>query len=270
MAFWNAPLDDPDHAKNAVARGAGNAAKLVELNRGWAAEAGPPATHLIRCAWASASTPANAASAISVRSSISTIRCSAIRSTSPPGWKGLGKIYGVDLVIGEQTAELLADPALIEIDLVAVKGKLHAGRVYTLPSEGSADTQICEPHCGFAEGVSPARLVGGIAPSRRRAARRCSLSGADLRTLPATNRRVPAQGPASRLGRRVPRRREVIAAPNCLRFRQNVHSLPGYVSLSNKNDFILRASSTIMVTEGKGHRGLAPPRRPLSPKEQWL
>jgi adenylate cyclase len=35
-------------------------------------------------------------------------------------------------VIGKETATRLGDPALTEVDLVAVKGKSQAGRVYTL------------------------------------------------------------------------------------------------------------------------------------------
>src|SRR5204863_8435064 len=38
MAFWNAPLDDPDHAKNAVAAAQEMRLKLVELNEAWEAE----------------------------------------------------------------------------------------------------------------------------------------------------------------------------------------------------------------------------------------
>jgi adenylate cyclase len=49
--------------------------------------------------------------------------------------EGLSKIYGIDLVIGEETAALLGDPQLIEIDLVAVKGKTRAVRIYTLSPE---------------------------------------------------------------------------------------------------------------------------------------
>ena len=45
-------------------------------------------------------------------------------------------------MIGEVTAARLGDPQLIEIDLVAVKGKTQAIRVYTLPSEGSAEEQL--------------------------------------------------------------------------------------------------------------------------------
>jgi adenylate cyclase len=34
MAFWNAPLDDPEHAKNAVHTAQMMRRQLVELNRG--------------------------------------------------------------------------------------------------------------------------------------------------------------------------------------------------------------------------------------------
>jgi adenylate cyclase len=135
MAFWNAPLDDPDHAKNAVRAAQAMRRKLVELNRGWEAEAqaagkvfrpvrmGIGINTGERCVgnygsqqhfnYSLLGDPVNLASRL----------------------EGLGKIYRIDLVIGEETAARLSDPQLIEIDLVAVKGKTLAVRVYTLSPE---------------------------------------------------------------------------------------------------------------------------------------
>jgi len=60
--------------------------------------------------------------------------------------EGLGKVYGIDLVIGEETAARVDDPALIEVDLVAVKGKSQAGRVYTLPPENIEGDEFANRH----------------------------------------------------------------------------------------------------------------------------
>lgn len=127
MAFWNAPLDDPDHAKNAVAAAQEMRRKLIELNRAWAAESrrtlqigigintgecsvGNFGSHQ-RFNYSLLGDPVNLASRL----------------------EGLTKVYGVDLILGEETAALLDEPALIELDLVAVKGKSRAVRIFTLP-----------------------------------------------------------------------------------------------------------------------------------------
>jgi adenylate cyclase len=127
MAFWNAPLDDPDHAKNAVAAAEDMRRKLVELNKTWAAE-GRRTLH--------------------IGIGINTGECSVGNFGSHQRFnysllgdpvnlssrlEGLTKLYGVDLIIGEDTAERLDDPNLIELDLVAVKGKTQAVRIFTLP-----------------------------------------------------------------------------------------------------------------------------------------
>jgi adenylate cyclase len=139
MAFWNAPLDDPDHARNAVHAAQAMRRKLVELNRGWEAEA-LAAGELFRT--------------VRMGIGINTGECCVGNYGSQQRFnyslqgdpvnlasrlESLSKIYGVDLVIGEETAARLGDPQLIEIDLVAVKGKTQAVRVYTLfpePIEG--------------------------------------------------------------------------------------------------------------------------------------
>jgi len=45
-------------------------------------------------------------------------------------------------VIGEETAARLDDPELIEIDLVAVKGKKQAGHVFTLAPQPIEEGQL--------------------------------------------------------------------------------------------------------------------------------
>jgi adenylate cyclase len=60
--------------------------------------------------------------------------------------ESLRKVYGIDLMIGGETAEYLADPALIELDLVAVEGKTEAGCIYTLPSERIVEDQFIDQH----------------------------------------------------------------------------------------------------------------------------
>jgi adenylate cyclase len=144
MAFWNAPLDDPDHSRHAVQAAQAMRRKLVELNRLWQAE---PAYRVFL--------------PVRIGIGINTGECVVGNFGSLQHFdysllgdpvnlasrlEGLGKVYGIDLVIGEETAERLGDPALIEVDLVAVKGKTEAGRIYTLPPEGIEEQQFISRH----------------------------------------------------------------------------------------------------------------------------
>jgi adenylate cyclase len=151
MAFWNAPLDDPDHAKNAVRAALAMRRKLVELNRGWEAEA---------------QAAGKGFRPVRMGIGINTGECCVGNYGSQQHFnysllgdpvnlasrlEGLGKIYGIDLVIGEQTAARLGDPQLIEIDLVAVKGKTQAVRVYTLSPERIKEEQHIARHAALLE-----------------------------------------------------------------------------------------------------------------------
>ena len=146
MAFWNAPLDDPDHAKNAVRAAQQIRRKLVDLNRKLKSEAeasGRP-YHELR-----------------VGIGINTGECVVGNFGSEQRFnysllgdpvnlasrlEGLCKLYMVDLVIGEETAKRLDDPMLLELDLVAVKGKSQAVKVYTLPPEGDDEAAYKNRH----------------------------------------------------------------------------------------------------------------------------
>lgn len=140
MAFWNAPLDDPDHAKNAVAAAQEMRRKLAELNVAWAAagrrtlnvgigintgecSVGNFGSHQ-RLNYSLLGDPVNLASRL----------------------EGQTKAYHVDLIIGEDTAALLGDPTLIELDLIAVKGKTQPVRIYTLPPHLPEAQQFLERH----------------------------------------------------------------------------------------------------------------------------
>ena len=145
MAFWNAPLDDPQHAKNAMRAAQLMRRKLIELNRLWTekAPAGKP-FHPVQMGigintgeccvgnfgsqqhfdYSLLGDPVNLASRL----------------------EGLGKVYGIDLVIGEGTAALLDEAGLVEVDLVAVKGKSQAGRVFTLPPERIQEEEFADRH----------------------------------------------------------------------------------------------------------------------------
>ena len=144
MAFWNAPLDDPDHVEHAVQAAQAMRRKLVELNRAWQAE---PAYQVFL--------------PVRIGLGINTGECVVGNFGSQQHFdysllgdpvnlasrlEGLGKVYGIDLVIGEETAARLGDPALIEVDLVAVKGKSEAGHIYTLPPEQIAEDQFISQH----------------------------------------------------------------------------------------------------------------------------
>jgi adenylate cyclase len=146
MAFWNAPIDDADHVKNAVRAAQAMRRKLVELNRGWEVEA---------------QAAGRVFQPIRMGIGINTGECCVGNYGSQQHFnysllgdpvnlasrlEGLGKIYGIDLVIGEETAARLGDPELLEIDLVAVKGKTRAVRVYTLPLERIEDEQLIVRH----------------------------------------------------------------------------------------------------------------------------
>ena len=146
MAFWNAPLDDPDHAKNAVQAAQMMRRKLVELNQVWEEEAAAAGKMF---------------QPVQMGIGINTGECCVGNFGSEQHFdysllgdpvnlasrlEGLGKVYGIDLVIGEETAARLDEPALIEVDLVAVKGKSQAGHVYTLPPEKIEEGEFAYRH----------------------------------------------------------------------------------------------------------------------------
>lgn len=128
MAFWNAPLDDPDHAANALRCSLEMETALAGLNAGLALEGVAP----LRIGIGINTGPCVVGNMGSQERFAYSVMGDAVNLASR--LEGLGKLYGVTIVVGEATAA--AVPAdrfgLLELDLVAVKGKAEPVRVFTL------------------------------------------------------------------------------------------------------------------------------------------
>ena len=131
MAFWNAPLDDPDHASHALQAALDMRAELARLNTALAAEAaaGDPSVEIV------AGIGLNTGPAcVGNFGSEQRLEYSAIGDSVnlASRLEGLTRTYGVDIVVGEDTASRAGDFALLELDQVRVKGRDAPLRVFTV------------------------------------------------------------------------------------------------------------------------------------------
>ena len=127
MAFWNAPLDDADHAKNAV-RTAMDMLKDLETFNAEIEKEGIPAFGM--------GLGINTATVV-VGNMGSDQRfdytCLGDGVNLAARLEGQSKPYGVKLVVGPLTAELVRDVyQVVELDLIAVKGKTEPARIFTV------------------------------------------------------------------------------------------------------------------------------------------
>jgi len=126
MAFWNAPLDNKQHALDAVKTSFQMLKDLETFNDEIKGE-GVPAFGM--------GLGINTATVV-VGNMGSTQRfdytCLGDGVNLAARLEGQSKPYGVKLVLGPQTAELVGDVyQVVELDLIAVKGKTEPARIYT-------------------------------------------------------------------------------------------------------------------------------------------
>lgn len=142
MAFWNAPLDDPDHARNACLAALAMDAALAPVNERLAADAAKTGTQpLVLKAGIGINTgPASVGNMGSRRRFAYSALGDTVNLASR--LESQTKTYGVTNLIGEATAGKIPDLAVLEIDLLRVKGKTKPVRVYTLV--GDADFAMME------------------------------------------------------------------------------------------------------------------------------
>jgi class 3 adenylate cyclase/CHASE2 domain-containing sensor protein len=151
MAFWNAPVDDPAHAERACRAALAMRAELVRLNQTWredSAATGQP-HHEVKigiglntgdcCVGNLGADQKFNYSVIGDDVNL----CSRL--------EGQTKAYGVDIVIGEKTAAEAPTFALLELDLIRVKGKIRPVHIYALVgdermAENPAFTALAATH----------------------------------------------------------------------------------------------------------------------------
>ena len=132
MAFWNAPLDDAEHASHACDSALAMFAALGALNESLETEA---------------DAAGRAHDEIKIGIGINSGECCVGNMGSHSRFdysvlgdavnlasrlEGQSKQYGVGIVIGQETVKVSPDSASLELDLIAVKGKTEAVHIYAL------------------------------------------------------------------------------------------------------------------------------------------
>jgi adenylate cyclase len=162
MAFWNAPLDDPDHALHAVEAALGIVVALGALNAEIAAEAkgGAPPLHLRVGVGINTGGCVVGNMGSDIRFDYSAIG-DAVNLASR--LEGQTRNYDVPILIGEETARLVAARhAVVELDRIAVKGRAGTAAVSTIVP--AATPQALELH----RAVLAAHYAGGLRPDDAR------------------------------------------------------------------------------------------------------
>jgi adenylate cyclase len=136
MAFWNAPLDDPDHAVHAIEAALGMLKALEALNDELAQEARAEGEEPIRLAIGVGINTGDVV--VGNMGSEHRFDYSALGDAVNLGARleGETKNYDVPILLGERTAELAAARfTVVELDRIKVKGKTLPTRVSTVVPE---------------------------------------------------------------------------------------------------------------------------------------
>ena len=125
MAFWGAPVDDPEHAKNAVRTGLEMHVALHELNKDLVARGWPE----LKIGVGVNTGPMTVGDMGSPVRQSYTVMGDAVNLGSR--LEGITKQYGVGFIVGESTRELLKKEFVFrELDRVRVKGKEDPVGIY--------------------------------------------------------------------------------------------------------------------------------------------
>lgn len=126
MAFWNAPLDDPDHAAHACAAALAMRDALVRLNEALDAENRPPLAFGIGLNTGDA--------LVGNMGSDQRLEYSALGDAVnlASRLEGQGKPFGVDIILSENTVAAAPGFAVLELDRVRVVGREQPVAIFAL------------------------------------------------------------------------------------------------------------------------------------------
>jgi len=137
MAFWNAPLEDADHADHACASALAMVRELEGVNARLAAEAAAEKRpfYPLKLGVGLNSGDCVVGNMGSDQRFDYSVLGDAVNLASR--LEGQSKTYGVDIVMGETTRRKAPSWAALELDLIAVKGKKEAVRIFALLGDGT-------------------------------------------------------------------------------------------------------------------------------------
>jgi adenylate cyclase len=185
MAFWGAPVEDPQHERNAVLAALDMQKAVGPLNRRFAARGWPPLQ-------------------IGVGVNSGTVRVGDMGSRIRRAYTAMGdavnvaarlegrtKVYGVEILAGEATRNRVKDVVFREIDRIRVKGKDEAITVYEPLGEfDKEELQLWEEVLRAYRGRDWNAAEAGIL-SLQRANPACGLYGAYLKKIQDQRRNPP-------------------------------------------------------------------------------
>ncbi len=142
MAFWNAPLDDPEHARHACLTALRMSEALRPLNERLHKEALAQGEEPIEiCAGIGINTgPASVGNMGSRQRFAYSALGDHVNLASR--LEGQTKSYGVDILISAATQAAVPELAALELDLLRVKGKAEPVRIFTL----MGDAELAQTH----------------------------------------------------------------------------------------------------------------------------
>lgn len=145
MAFWGAPLDDPDHVENAVLTAMGMQARAAQLRQAFVAK-GWPELHLGIGVNTGTMNVGNMGSKFRMAY---TVMGDAVNLGAR--LESLTRQYGVDIIVGEDTRARLPGMLFRELDRVRVKGRNEPVTIYEpLGVRGNIDQAVAEEQEHFA------------------------------------------------------------------------------------------------------------------------